>query len=56
MDPDDHCRCRYPDDYYRRRFGMIFCVPSIFPMAVIFSAAMARKNAAGSVEQGGNAH
>ena len=54
MDPDNY---RRPDHYYRCRFDMIFCMLSIFPMAVMFlAAAMARKNAAGSREQGGNAY
>jgi hypothetical protein len=57
MDSDDHFRCRYPDDYCRCRHDVIFSMFSIFPVIVIFSAALtARKNAAGSCEQGGNAY
>ena len=57
MDPDDYCRCRHPDDYHRCRYDLIFPMFSIFPVTVIFTAApMARKNAAGSREQGDNAY
>jgi hypothetical protein len=44
-----------PDDYRRCRFAVMFCVLAIFLMAT-FSAATARKNAADSREQGGNAY
>jgi hypothetical protein len=48
MDPDDHCRFRIT--------GM-FCVLSIFPIsAIALSVSMARKNTAGSSEQGNNAY
>jgi hypothetical protein len=54
MDPDDY---RWPDDYYRGRFDMIFGMLSLFAMAAMsLAAAMARKSAAGSREQGGNAY
>jgi hypothetical protein len=58
MDPYDYCRCRNPDDDYRfrRRHDVVFRMPSIFLMTAILStASMARENAAGSREQGGNA-
>ena len=45
-----------PDDYGRFNNDVMFLVPSIFPTLVTFSAASARKNAAGSREQGGNAY
>jgi hypothetical protein len=46
MDTDVHDRFR----------AAIFCVPSMFPMlAILPAAAMPRKNAAGSREQGDNA-
>ena len=45
-----------PDDYGRFDNYVMFLVPSIFPLLVTFSAASARKNAAGSREQGGNAY
>ena len=63
MDPDNYCRCRYPDDYDRCRNGVIFPMFPIFPMLPIFlvtaifsDAPSTRKNAAGSREQGDNAY
>jgi hypothetical protein len=46
-----------PDNYCRPRFAVIFSVLSIFPITTIVPAAsMARKNTAGSREQGDNAN
>jgi hypothetical protein len=57
MDPDDYCRCRYSNDYYRCWYDVIFSMLSIFPVTVTFPAApMARKDTAGSGEQGDNAY
>jgi hypothetical protein len=57
MDPDDYGGCRYPDDYRGCRYHAIFPMFPIFPVTVIFSAApMARKDAAGSREQGDNTY
>jgi hypothetical protein len=45
------------DDYGRRRFAVMFSVLSVFPTTAIFLAAStARKDAADSREQGGNAY
>jgi hypothetical protein len=46
-----------PDNYCRPRFAVMFFVLSIFPITATFPAAsMARKNTAGSREQGDNAN
>jgi hypothetical protein len=45
------------DDHFRFMIAVMFSVPSIFLMTATFPAAsMARKNAAGSREQGDNAY
>jgi hypothetical protein len=46
-----------PNDYCRPRFAVMFRVLLIFFVTATFPAAsMARENAAGSCEQGGNAY
>jgi hypothetical protein len=57
MDPDDYRRCGYSNDYYRCWYDVIFSMLSIFPVTVTFPATpMARKDTAGSGEQGDNAY
>jgi hypothetical protein len=57
MDPDNNCGCRCLNDYCRCRYDVIFPMFSIFIVTMVFFAApTARKNAAGSREQGDNAY
>ena len=46
-----------PYDHFRFMIAVMFCVLPIFPLTAMFSAlTMARKDAADSAEQGGNAY